>query len=120
MRDQAVELLRSDEAIDIQEAALALNRLPREVTGDIDAPALAGHSHISVRQLSAVLCMQHPQRFADTMARLAADSSARVRRTLAEVAAAHSASDAPPAVAELLDRLGKDPRHSVRTMAHRR
>ncbi|WP_406447580.1 hypothetical protein OHB14_50170 [Streptomyces sp. NBC_01613] len=120
VRDQAVELLRSDEAIDIQEAALALNRLPREVTGDIDAPALAGHSHISVRQLSAVLCMQHPQRFADTMARLAADSSARVRRTLAEVAAAHSASDAPPAVAELLDRLGKDPRHSVRTMAHRR
>ncbi|MFM9709081.1 hypothetical protein [Streptomyces galilaeus] len=120
VRDQAIDLLRSDDAIDVQEAALTLNRLPREVTGDIDARALADHRHISARQLSAVLCMQQPQRFADTTARLAADPSVRVRRTLAETATAHSGPDAPPVAAELLDRLSKDPRHSVRVVVRRR
>ena len=116
VKDQAVELLRSDEAIEVQEAALALNRLPREVTADIDPRALADHSHISARQLSAVLCMQHPQRFADTLARLAADPSVRVRRTLAEAVTTHSVPDAQPAITELMDRLSKDPRHSVRAV----
>jgi hypothetical protein len=117
VKDQAVELLRSDDAHDVQEAALTLNSLPRDVTGDIDARALADHSHVTARQLSAVLCMQQPQRFADTTARLAADPSVRVRRTLAEAATAHAGPDAPPVIAGLLDRLGKDPRHSVRVLA---
>ncbi|WP_405657243.1 hypothetical protein [Streptomyces sp. RK9] len=116
VKDQAVELLRSDEAIDVQEAALALNRLPREATADIDPRALADNSHISARQLSAVLCMQHPQRFADTLARLAADPSVRVRRTLAEAVTTHSGPDVQPAITELVDRLSKDPRHSVRAL----
>lgn len=120
VKDQAVELLRSGDATDVQEAALALNGLPRDVTGDIDARALADHSHITARQLSAVLCMQQPQRFADTMAGLAADPSIRVRHTLAEAATAHAGPDAPPVVAELLDRLGEDPRHSVRVLVRRR
>ncbi|MET7608850.1 hypothetical protein ABZS96_42145 [Streptomyces avermitilis] len=120
VKDQAVELLRSDDATDVQEAALTLNGLPRDVTKDIDARALADHRHITARQLSAVLCMQQPQRFADTTVRLAADPSVRVRHTLAEAATAHSGPDAPPVVAELLDRLGKDPRHSVRVLARRR
>ncbi|WP_158693238.1 hypothetical protein, partial [Streptomyces viridochromogenes] len=113
VRDQAIGLLRSDEQAVVHGAAVTLNRLPRDVTSDVDANLLATHASVGVRQLSAVLCMEHPQRFRDTAMRLAEDRDARVRRTLAE-AAARAALDAPEAVSDLLDRLRQDPRHTVR------
>ncbi|MEU1300087.1 hypothetical protein [Streptomyces shenzhenensis] len=119
VREQAMELLHSKDEIDVQEAALTLNRLPHEAMNEIDPRHLAEHSHISARQLSAVLCMRQPQRFADSAARLAADPSVRVRRILAEAASAHQAADTPPALADVLDILSKDSRHSVRTMVQR-
>lgn len=118
VRNQAIGLLRSDEQGVVQAAAVTLNRLPRDVTSDVDANLLAAHASVGVRQLSAVLCMEDPERFRDTAMRLAEDREPRVRRTLAE-AAARAVVDSPAAVGELLDRLREDPRHSVRAATRR-
>jgi hypothetical protein len=116
VRDQATELLRSADESDTLDAALALNQLPHDVTADIDARTLADHGHIAVRQLSAVLCIQDLDRYANTAKRLAADPSVRVRRTLAEAVATLAAPSSPEA-SELLDQLSKDPRSSIRAAA---
>ncbi|MFF0836693.1 MULTISPECIES: hypothetical protein [unclassified Streptomyces] len=116
VRDQATELLRSADESDVLDAALVLSQLPRDVTADIDAHALADHGHIAARQLSAVLCVQDLGRYDKPAKRLAVDPSVRVRRTLAEAAATLADPDSPEA-AKLLDQLRKDPHSSIRAIA---
>jgi hypothetical protein len=113
VRDQALGFLRSEERSILQTAAKTLNQLPREITSNIDTTLLATHNHVGVRQLSAVLCMQNPERCLDTAMRLAGDSDGRVRRTLAE-AAAYLAPDPPESAKAILEALAQDPRHGVR------
>jgi hypothetical protein len=119
VRDQAVDLLRSGEDALIQQASLALASLPIAVTTDLDADLLAAHPHVTVRQLSAHMCVRQPQRYRATTLRLAKDDDPRVRRVLAEAAARIYAenpeNDAP--VADLLELLATDVRHSVRAAA---
>ncbi|MET8840366.1 restriction endonuclease [Streptomyces rubiginosohelvolus] len=113
VKDQAVGMLRSDDPTEVTAAALALNELPTETVCEIDADLLAAHDHVSVRRLSAVLCMRAPDRYRGAALRLARDSDFRVRHTLAEAAAGSAA--ATDVTNEILRLLGKDARHSVRT-----
>jgi HEAT repeat protein len=69
-----------------------------------------------VRQLSAILSMQHPDRYRRTALRLAEDEDPRVRRTLAE-AAARTRTTAPDDVKDVLTVLASDDRYSVRAAA---
>ncbi|TKA08478.1 hypothetical protein FCI23_27570 [Actinacidiphila oryziradicis] len=114
-RDQAIILLRSEDAADVHAAAQVLSYLPQEATDAVDANLLAAHPHNSVRQASAVLCLRHPTRYRSTTMQLATDKDFRVRRTLAQAAA--QADDSEPTAA-VLDLLAHDRRHSVRAAAH--
>ncbi|MYR92369.1 hypothetical protein GTW60_01735 [Streptomyces sp. SID4937] len=113
VKDQAVGMLRSDDAAEVDAAALALNELPTDAVCEIDADLLAAHDHVSVRRLSAVLCMRTPDRYREAALRLARDGDFRVRHTLAEAAAGSAA--ATDVTDEILRLLRKDARHSVRT-----
>jgi hypothetical protein len=113
VREQAISLLRSDDAADLHSAAIALSRLPHDVAAEVDAGLLAAHSHVGVRQASAVLCLRHPGRYPETAMRLAQDGDFRVRRVLAE-AASDRAGELATAILVLLSR---DPRRSVRAAA---
>jgi len=115
VRDQAVDVLRSDEDSLVQKAALVLAAMST-VTAELDADLLAAHRHVNVRQLSAHLCVRQPERYRETALGLAKDRSPRVRRILAE-AAARAYAENPMGLAELLDVLASDVRHSVRTAA---
>ena len=115
VRDQAVELLGSDEDSLVQKAALVLAAMAT-VTIELDADLLATHRHQNVRQLSAHLCVRQPERYAATARRLAEDRSPRVRRVLAE-AAARAHAENPKALTELLDVLASDIRYTVRAAA---
>ncbi|PJE97217.1 hypothetical protein CUT44_13760 [Streptomyces carminius] len=117
--DQAIGLLRSKDTADLQDAAVALVRLPQEVTASVDASLLAAHSHVSVRQASAVLCLRHPLRYQATSLRLAQDSDFRVRRVLAHEAA-QAGMEGSESTTAILNLLARDPRHSIRTAAHPR
>ncbi|MFK4123213.1 restriction endonuclease [Streptomyces longwoodensis] len=116
VRDQALDMLRSEEPADVAQAALALSRLPSQITQDVDPRPLVNQPHAHVRQLCAVLSVRRLSRHADTAQLLAADPDVSVRRTLAEAAA-----DAHPGACEetagLLDRLGNDPHFGVRRAA---
>ncbi|MGW1901693.1 restriction endonuclease [Streptomyces hirsutus] len=116
VRDQALDMLRSEEPADVAQAALALNRLPPQITQNVDPRPLADQPHPVVRQLSAVLSVRRPSQHADTAQLLAADTDVRVRRTLAEVAAGADPGSCEE-TARLLDRLGKDPHFGVRRAA---
>jgi hypothetical protein len=115
IRDQATELLRSQDRNDVHEAAVALCRLPREASEHVDPGLLATHDHAVVRQASAVLCMRSPARHHKTALGLARDRDFRVRLTLAH-AASQAASEGTD-VDTIRQVLRKDPRHSVRTVA---
>ncbi|MEU2977757.1 hypothetical protein ABZ678_12295 [Streptomyces hirsutus] len=116
VRNQAADLLYSEDELVVHEAAAVLNRLPRETTADVDLRHLATHSHVTVRLLSAVLSMRQPQRFHATATLLATDRDVRVRRTLAE-AAAQAGPDSCKEVGDIVDLLSRDRRHSVRAAA---
>jgi hypothetical protein len=116
VRGQAVGLLQADEPSLVHKAAVVLSQLPRASIDDIDADLLAAHDHFGVRQLSAILSMQHPDRYRRTALRLAEDEDPRVRRTLAE-AAARTRTTAPDDVKDVLTVLASDDRYSVRAAA---
>lgn len=116
VRDQAVDLLRSGEDLLVQRAAQALASMPAAITTDLDADLLAAHPHINVRQVSAHICMRQPERYRATALRLAKDANPRVRRVLADAAARVHAEDSA-AVADLIEVLATDARHSVRATA---
>jgi hypothetical protein len=115
-RDQAVHMLSSDDISEIHAAAVTLNHLPREITQDVDANLLSTHTHIGVRQVSALLCLHQPEHYRNTAIRLASDPDHRVRRTLAE-AAARTPGEFTETTKTVLEILARDPRHSVRTAA---
>ncbi|GAA0556410.1 hypothetical protein GCM10010172_44180 [Paractinoplanes ferrugineus] len=86
------------------------------VTIELDAHLLAAHRRPTVQQLSAHLCVRHPERFKSTALGPAKDTNPRVRRVLAE-AAARAQSEHPKDVDELLNVLASDVRYSVRAAA---
>lgn len=96
---------------------MAISQLPHPVAAAVDAKLLLGNAEVSVRQLSAVLCMREPDRYRDAVTALAKDTNHRVRITLAE-AAIHAATR-PQWLEDILGALRKDNRHSVRTAATR-
>ncbi|WP_181799136.1 PDDEXK family nuclease [Kitasatospora acidiphila] len=115
VRDQAVDLLRSHDEHDVQQAAAALCRLPDDTADSVDPALLSTHDHCGVRQASAVLCMRFPARHHKTALNLAGDRDCRVRRTLAQAAASTAAKC--PEAESILRVLRGDPRHSVRVLA---
>ncbi|MET9698200.1 hypothetical protein ABZY31_14920 [Streptomyces sp. NPDC006529] len=115
---QAISLLATEDTADLHAAATALSRLPQEIAAGVDASLMAAHSHVGVRQASAIMCMQNAEQYRDTAMRLAHDSNFRVRRVLAEAAVRAASRGCRPAE-EILDLLSLDPRHSVRAAARR-
>lgn len=118
VRDQAVHMLSSDDISDVHAAAVTLSHLPREITHDVDANLLSTHTHVGVRQLSALLCLHQAEYYRDTAIRLANDPDHRVRRTLA-AATARAAGEPTESTNAVLEILAHDHRHSVRTAAKR-
>lgn len=113
VRDQAVSLLQTSDPMDVHFAALTLARLPDEITRMIDANLLAGHQHSSVRQTSALLCLNRPEPYSELLLRLAADRDFRVRRTLAQGVA--RSTNTSPAITAVRNVLARDPRYTVRS-----
>ncbi|MEV0282280.1 hypothetical protein AB0I22_38745 [Streptomyces sp. NPDC050610] len=116
VRTQAIGLLTTDDSADLLAAATALSRLSSDVVDEVDASLMAAHSHLGVRQASAVLCFKNPDRYRDTALQLARDSDFRVRRVLAQVAC-QASSEGAALANQILGLLARDPRHSVRTAA---
>lgn len=115
-RDQALDLLSSDDRSDVRSAAVALNQLPKSVVQVVEANLLVSHSNVNVRQLCAVLCMQQPDRFRDAVMMLSGDQDHRVRITLAAAARTSPYAESIT-VRRTLEKLAHDDRQSVRTAA---
>lgn len=114
VREQAVNLLRSSDQLDINHAAQVLADLPPQSTRNTDANLLAGHQYYVVRQAASVLSIREPDRYSELLLRLASDHDRRVRQTLAQ-AVANAIDPKPAALVAVLDILAQDPRHSVRS-----
>jgi hypothetical protein len=116
VRDQAIQMLAADEALDVHDAAAALAQLPAQATQNVDVSLLAAHPYYGVRQAAAVLSVRQPARHNETAKRLATDRDVRVRRVLA-AEVARAAADSSGTLTAILETLAQDARHSVRTAA---
>ncbi|TKV27491.1 hypothetical protein FDK12_12020 [Arthrobacter sp. NamB2] len=113
IREQAVNMLSSDELPDVQSAAVALNQLPKTIVRDVEANLMVSHNNVNVRQLCAVLSMLQPDRFQKAALALCEDKNHRVRVTLAE-AARTSPYQTSSTVRLTIEKLSADARRSVR------
>lgn len=118
-REQAVNLLKSSEKVDINAAAGLFASLSGELAAGVDASLLATHQDPLVRQASALLCLRDPSQHTDVLRSLATDRNFHVRRLLAD-SAARSQQREHPTVNAILNLLAKDARHSVRRAAVQR
>lgn len=114
VRQQAVDLLRSDVQRDLHAAAVVLNGLPSEITDAVEAGLLAASEHAVVRQVAGLLAVRAPDRYQAVLSRLASDADHRVRRTLAEGIARSKGAVLGP-LASARSTLQQDRRHSVRS-----
>ncbi|MFJ3214421.1 hypothetical protein ACIPLC_00645 [Kitasatospora sp. NPDC086801] len=116
VRDQAISMLSTDSADDLQAAARVLNWLPKDEARRVDASLLATHQYVAVRQVSALLCLRDLGRFYDTAVNLTKDPDYRVRLILAQSAAKASCEGSLPAKG-ITELLSADPRYCVRAAA---
>jgi hypothetical protein len=117
VRDRASIMLGSNDPTTVQGAAMALFRLETEILGGLDANLLAAHQSHVVRELSALVAAANPVRFAVALRRLAGDGDRRVQIQLArKLYALHgdATGQAESTIAEILNSLSMDVRHSVR------
>jgi hypothetical protein len=137
LRDRAVTLLGNEDEHLVRKAAVTLSGLSTDGFGGLDAALLAGHPLPTVRQLAAVVAVAAPVRYAQSLHSLAADPDRKVRTLLAHrlrdaqtsmVSEAPDAtasikanegtdSDAQAVVADVLQKLAQDARHTVRQAA---
>ncbi|MFI5541920.1 hypothetical protein ACIA5H_36700 [Nocardia sp. NPDC051900] len=126
LRHHAIDLLGSPDTGTVRRAAHVLSWLGATGVGDLDAAILAGHPLSTMRELAAVVAAAAPTRWASTLRALARDDASSVRLVLAQQLRnatdnAHPGSgadtDGRAVLAEVLDRLRADTRHSVRRAA---
>ncbi|WP_435186289.1 hypothetical protein [Streptomyces sp. bgisy126] len=118
VRENAIDLLRTDDPSDVGDAARVLAFLPPQIALSVDPALLVTHHNRTVRQAGVFLAVSHAGQHPRTIRRLAEDNDHTVRRTLAEVAELRM-KEGPidPVVSEVLERLAGDVRASVRHAA---